>query len=311
MAALIDAQRYEILYDLKDGEYNPSEVGGIRTKTIRAGQALEVECFPLIRANLEADRERRRRASTKYQENLNLKNARKKVRRLLETNFTENDISLTLTFDYGFIDRGQANMGDVLKSFEEMDVPIDDQEARKYIKNYLARVRRMIKRRGGDPKTMKYLYVIESTAEPRDEDINALPMRYHYHMVISAPELNRDDLEGCWPYGYANADRLQMRDGLEALANYITKQRRFFRRFAHSKNLKQPDIRVSDRKISRRRAAMVAMDVQAYGREIFEKLYPGYVCVNDPQVRFSDFVAGAYIYARMLKRREMTGRLRS
>lgn len=309
MAALIDAQRYEILYDQTAGEYAPAEVGGIRTKTIRAGQALEVECYPLIKINHDAEREKLRRKSTKAQENLNLINARKKMRRLLETNFTEKDISMTLTFDYGFVDRGQENMQDLMAAFEKMDVPMDDQQARKYIKNYLARVRRMMKKRGEDPKNLKYLYVIESTKEPRDEDINALPMRYHYHMVISAPGLSRDDLESCWPYGYANADRLQMRDGLEALANYITKQRRFFRRWAHSKNLKQPDIRISDRKISRRRAALVAMDVQAYGREIFEKLYPGYVCTNDPMVRYSDFVAGAYIYARMLKKKE-TGRRR-
>ena len=309
MAALMDGRRYEILYDQKDGEYSPAEVGGIRTKTIRAGKALEVECYPLIKANLEADRERRKRKSSKAQEHLNLMNARKKVRRMLETNFTEKDISMTLTFDYGFIDRGNENMREMAEAFEKMDVPTDDQQARKYIKNFLARVRRMMKRMGHDPKELKYLYVIESTAEPRDEDINALPMRYHYHLVISAPGLSRDNLESCWPHGYANADRLQMRDGLEALANYITKQRRFFRRWAHSKNLKQPDIRVSDRKVSRRRAAMVAADVQAYGREIFEKLYPGYVCTNDPVVRYSDFVAGAYIYARMLKRPE-TGRKR-
>ena len=70
------------------------------------------------------------------------------------------------------------------------------------------------------------------------------------------------------------------------------------RRWEHSRNLKKPDERVSDRKIPRRRAALVARDVQANGREIFEKLYPGYR-LEEARVRYSDFAAGAYIYARM------------
>ena len=35
------------------------------------------------------------------------------------------------------------------------------------------------------------------------------------------------------------------------------------------------------------------------GVEIFEALYPGYKCVEPPRVHFSDFVDGAYIFARL------------
>ena len=55
---------------------------------------------------------------------------------------------------------------------------------------------------------------------------------------------------------------------------------------------------MSSRKISRRRAAQIAADVQANAREIFEKIYPGYT-LQEAEVKYSDFVAGAYIYARM------------
>ena len=44
-----DTSRYEILFDLKRGEYRPAEVGGIRTRTVRAGDTIEVECYPLTR----------------------------------------------------------------------------------------------------------------------------------------------------------------------------------------------------------------------------------------------------------------------
>ena len=295
-----DASRYEILYDLPQGEYSEKAVGGITTKTVRAGDSLEVECFPIINIAQDIKREARRRASTKAQENLNLKNTRKQIRRLMEKNFTSADFVLHPTFDYGFVDRAFANMKDELKAWEEAGFPADDDDARRIIKNYIARIRRLIKRRGGDPKKFKYIYVIETTREPRDSDFNALPARYHYHMVISSLGiLTPEDLAELWGFGYAKAEPLDFRfNGLEGLSKYITKQRRITRRWARSKNLQEPDIRVSSRKISRRRAALIAADVQANAKEIFEKIYPGYT-LQEAEVKYSDFVPGAYIYARM------------
>lgn len=303
MTRTTDAARYEILYDLPKGEYSTREVGGTSTRTIRAGDSLEVECFPIIHVNQDAKREARRRASTKAQENLNLKNTRKQIRRLMETNFTAEDFVLHPTFNYGFVDRAFANMDDELRAWEESGFPMHDDDARRIMKNYIARIRRLIRRKGGNPADFKYIYVIETTREPRDSDFRALPARYHYHMVISSLGiLNADDLASLWPYGYTKAEPLDFRfNGLEGLSKYITKQRRFTRRWARSKNLKEPEIKVSSRKVSRRRAAQIAADVQANAREIFEKIYPGYT-LEEAEVKYSDFVAGAYIYARMRRR---------
>lgn len=303
MTRTTDAARYEILYDLPKGEYSAREVGGTSTRTIRAGDSLEVECFPIIHVNQDAKREARRRASTKAQENLNLKNTRKQIRRLMETNFTAEDFVLHPTFNYGFVDRAFTNMDDELRAWEESGFPMHDDDARRIMKNYIARIRRLIRRKGGNPADFKYIYVIETTREPRDSDFRALPARYHYHMVISSLGiLNADDLASLWPYGYTKAEPLDFRfNGLEGLSKYITKQRRFTRRWARSKNLKEPEIKVSSRKVSRRRAAQIAADVQANAREIFEKIYPGYT-LEEAEVKYSDFVAGAYIYARMRRR---------
>jgi hypothetical protein len=38
------------------------------------------------------------------------------------------------------------------------------------------------------------------------------------------------------------------------------------------------------------------------GKDILEKLYPEYRLEEVPVVKYSDFVAGAYIYARMRRR---------
>ena len=295
-----DGSRYEILYDLPKGEYSSREVGGTSTRTVRAGDSLEVECFPIIHVSQDARREAKRRASTRAQENLNLKNARKHRRRLMEANFTSADYVLHPTFNYGFVDRAFANMEAERRAWEESGFPMNDDVARRIMKNFIARIRRLIKRKGGNPADFKYIYVIETTKEPRDSDFNALPARYHYHMVISSLDiLTIEDLHALWPYGYTKAEPLDFRfNGLEGLSKYITKQRKFMRRWARSKNLKEPDVRVSSRKISRRRAAQIAADVQANAREIFEKIYPGYT-LQEAKVKYSDFVAGAYIYARM------------
>lgn len=299
------AEKYEILFDLPRGEMNQTEVGAIRTKTIKAGDTLEVECFPIVHIDAGARREAIRRKSTQAQENLNINNTRKKICRLLENNFSEGDYGLHLTIDYGVYEHGRMSKREYIDRVEKSGLPTEDDGARKMIKNYLRRVKREMKRRGKDPKGLKYLYVIESGGEPRPDDPNPGFPKYHFHAAISAPGLDRNDLERLWDAGYANCDRLDFRhNGLQAFAKYISKQRKVERRWARSRNLIEPEPTVSDRKISKRRAAMIAMDVNQFGREIFEKLYPGYYATDDIRVRFSEFVQGAYIYARLRRRKE-------
>lgn len=306
---MADAAKYEILYDLPQGEYAEKAIGGVRTKTIRAGGSLEIESFPLLKISTEARVEKKRRESSPAQVQLNLNNARKRLRRYAEMNFTSADFVLHPTYDYGFVDRACTDTESVIREWEALGFPIDEDQARRKIKNYIERIRRLVKRKGGDPKEFKYIYVIESTKEPRDGDFNPLPARYHYHMIIGSMDglITAAELTDLWKYGYSKAEPLDFRfNGLEGLCKYITKQRRFARRWAHSQNLKEPDITVSDRKISRRRAALIAADVRANGKEILEKIYPGYV-LEDCTVKYSDFVAGAYIYARMRRRPQLGG----
>lgn len=303
----MDASKYEILYDLPNGEYMPREVGGIRTRTIRAGDSLEVEAYPLIRIDQSARRERRRRQSSSAQEKLNLENCRKKIRRKLEANFTAGDLVLGLTYDYGFVDRGFSNIADIRQEWQAQGFPMDEGDAEKDFRNFIRRAKNRIRKKGGDPKALKYIYVVESTHEPDENEAEALPARYHCHMVISSLGiLTIEDINELWQKGYANAKPLDFRfNGLEGLAKYIVKQprKKNYRKFRTSKNLKAPLETVSDRKISRRRAAQIASDVQANAREIFEKLYPDYR-LEDCRVKYSDFVAGAYIYARLRRWRK-------
>lgn len=302
-----DASRYEILYDLPKGEVDTKAMGGVRTKTIRAGDTLEIEAYPLIRVEAPAREEARRRKSSAAQIKLNLQNSMKRIRRLCEANFGAGDFVMHPTFDYGAVEYGFINKADKRKEWERLGYPQDEEDARRIFRNFINRVKRYVKRCGQDPKQLKYLYVLEKTKEPQDGDINPLPAHFHYHVVISCCGcLDIQALNELWGYGHTKCEPVDMRfNGLKGFATYvakrITKQSRKTR-WACSKNMQQPEITVSDRRISRRKLSQIARDVQYAGKEILEKIYPEYQLVEVPEVKYSDFVAGAYIYARMRRR---------
>lgn len=297
--------KYEILYDLKDGECNETEVGAVRTSTARAGDTLEVEAYPLIRLGAAAKEEARRRKSSPAQNELNRQHAMKRIRLLLENNFGAGDLILHPTFDYGFAeDYGMQNIKDARREWEKRGLPADEDEARNRMRAFIRRVKRCVKKCGKNPQELKYLYVMEKTKGARDEDINALPAHFHFHLAISGMGcLTVELLNELWGHGYTRAEPVNMRyNGLKGFATYIAKRiTRLGRkiRWAKSRNLEEPLIKRSDRKISRRKLMRIARDVETDGKAILEKLYPGYRLEEPVRVRYSDFVAGAYIYARM------------
>jgi hypothetical protein len=304
-----DASRYEILFDLPRGEYNAAEVGGIRTRTVRAGDTIEVECYPLTRIGPAAREEAAaRKASRACQIRLNRRRAEAKIRRLIDMNFDGGDWVVTLTWDYMAADSWTMSARDAERRWDALGLPVDEDDARRALGNFFRRVRTRMRRDGRDPAEMKYLYVLESTHERGMREKTPYP-HYHFHLVLHAPGVSRAELEEIWGKGFVRADALSTRsNGSARLAAYMTKghavesvdaEGRRARRWGRSKNLREPEETISDRKVSRRRAALVAADVLAMGTEIFERLYPGYQCVEPPRVTYSDFVAGAYIFARL------------
>ena len=299
-----DAKKYEILYDLPEGEYGRAQVGGNSTTTVKAGDSLEVEVFPVVKIDDGARREKQQRSTSRWQVEVNLRNTRKKVRRIAEANFGEEDILWTGTWAYPRYDNGMSNPADILKEMQELGCPEDDSEVRRHFRNFWKTIKRRVKKLGNDPAEARYIYVIESSHEPKEGDRYPLLAHYHIHALIHAPGMTRREIEEIWQHGYSNTRQLDLSvNGLEGLSKYLTKQRRCVRRWACSRNCRQPEIKKSYRKISVRRAAQIAADVQYRGREIFEALYPGY-SVEEVTVKYSDFVAGAYIYARMRRKKQ-------
>lgn len=293
-------ENYEILYDLPEGEYDRREVGGTRTTTIRAGETIEVICMPITRVDDGAKREARHRRTCLSQQRLNQRNTQLRIMRLAEHNFTQDDYVVTLTWEYPVEDMGFVNLRDMQSAYEAAGVPEDIADARRMWGNWLDRVRRRVQRVGGDPAEVRYIYVIESG---KDHPGGVLPPKYHIHTLIHAPGLMDLDLKHLWPYGFTRCDRFDLKfEGAERLSKYLTKQQRYEHAWGRSRNLKEPVVTVSCRKISVKRAADIAGDVRQYGREIFERIYPGYRCVDFPEVRYSDYMAGARIYCKMRRR---------
>lgn len=281
-----DLAAYEILATAKPDEQTDLRHGGVlayRTRTVEAGPMLYISAHPvaLYRPTDEA-RARLRGVTREAQQRVNRKRSMLKLEQYLHANFSERDLFITLTYGEG-------------------EGPVGADEVRADIRRYMARLRRAARKAG---RELKYIYVIE-LSERSDTDPNAR-QNWHIHLVLSG--VGRETAEDLWPHGYANSRRLQdSKERFTGIAKYMLKRRASWRAWEKSRNLAPPVERVTDRRLSRRRVALIARDVRVAGREIFERLYPGWELLEDADVRVSDFVPGAYIYARM-RRRERRNR---
>lgn len=273
-----------------------------RTRTTVAGNRLEAEVFPIFgRRQAAAARKAKSRQTGEAQERANHARSIRKMILLAETNFTRQDVHLTLTYQDGEPDYARCQ---------------------KDIRNFFQRVKRLREKRG--LSELKYIYVIEGGENGH---------RIHAHILMSGG-ISREELETIWKQsgtgtGYANADRLQPgSDGLDAIVTYMAKQlwakgfrktgkgdeideiARFMakhpgrrRKWCRSHNLKQPKVRTSDSKCSNARVKRIAMDMQHTAKAEMEKLYQGYVFVKCA-VYYSDVVDGVYIRCVMRKLEE-------
>ena len=123
---------------------------------------------------------------------------------------------------------------DIWLTLTYKDNPMEVQ-ARKDIQNYIRRLKRRA-------ENLKYIYVTEAGEK-----------RTHHHVLLNISD--RELAEGLWEKGRTQSRRLQPDDyGLEGMARYITKQKKDSKRYACSRNLKQPKVYEAYTKFSKRRA---------------------------------------------------------
>ena len=244
----------------------------IREKKYRCGKYLKVELYHISKMEQRKSRKRKKKESRKEQKNLNAKNARKKLRRLLNANFDNKDLIIHLTYD-------------------NSNIPKDEERAIRDRENYIRRLKNYRKR--NNLPELKYIAVLEYKEATEDKRTRT---RIHHHIVISG--MDRDKAEELWGKGRANADRLQPNElGFEELANYISKDPKGKKRYSPSRNIIIPEAEINDYKYSYKKT----WDLSRNGtREEFEMLYPGYVYTTH-EVQVNEINAGTYIYIKMRK----------
>lgn len=157
----------------------------IAGKSIRRGANRETSCL-------------------KQQEN-NLRNARKKLARLINSNFSREDIFVTLTY---------------------ADEP--GGEANRHLANFFRR-ERYRRRRAGEPE-LKYIAVTENNST-----------RTHHHIIMNSAAIT--ELVRLWPHGRVILSALDNDADYTGLAHYITKENGQGKRWSQSRNLQKPKVR--------------------------------------------------------------------
>ena len=134
------------------------------------------------------------------QARLNQKYAEKRLLWLIHNNFTENDVTLTLTY--------RTSPGNV-------------EEAQRTLTNFIRRIKRLRARLGFEP--LKYVTITELT-RPNGRII---------HRVIMDAGLGCDVLKELWHFGFIDVQRLRT----VGLAMYFVKDRQTYRRWNSSRSL--------------------------------------------------------------------------
>lgn len=252
-------------------------------KEIRSGEQLEIEIYPQFTRLEDVPEEgKKKKDNREAQKNLNDKNARKYLERLINHNFDNRDIWITLTYD-------------------EEHLPSDMGEAQKNMQNYVRRINYQRKKRG--LKNAKYVYVTEVTEKGR----------CHHHIVMDG-DMELETVERCWKFGGRNELRRLQKDenGLSGVANYIVKEKqrkKSEKRWSSSHGLKEPEVKVMHskqpakgqgnyRKIERYVRELRKGD--GHIREQMGRWYPDYA-FTDGGVFYNDFNGLFYIRARMRK----------
>ena len=259
-------------------------------KEITAGEQFEIEIYPQFRSMDEVPAEGRKvkKDNNKAQKNLNDKNARKYVERLINENFTDRDIWMTLTYD----DEHIPTDGDVDAAIKNMQ-------------KFIRRVNYQRKKRGLG--NARYVYVTAYNPEAE--------IRWHHHVVMDG-DLDMDTVESCWKQSSRNEVRRLQKDenGLSGLANYIVEEKNRIKsekRWNSSHGLRDPKIKVVHSKRTGKEGKYKKIETFVNKMikdrnsipEILRQWYPD-MEYTESKVYYNDFNAMFYIHARMRKKKQ-------
>jgi hypothetical protein len=182
-------------------------------KRIWAGDVYEEKIYFSPRERgMSCERAAKENLSTEKMEEYNCLEARRKCARMVNANFRQGDLFLTLTFR------------------ERVDV----ENALRLFRNFISRLKRLRKRKGYSE--LKYLYVVERKNK-----------REHVHLLINKMDLTMKELKEVWGLGRVMVSILEPGGDYTGLAFYITKEnyKEYGKRWSGSRNLVKPKVKVT------------------------------------------------------------------
>ena len=292
---VFDHYDYENFYDKRfeslsveviDSVVKPTRGVAYTTATIKAGNQLEVEIYPSFRKEIpemiRQFKKKKSRESSEQQKNLNDRNAKKKLIRLIHENFYTGDYWCTFTFK---------------------EEPQDLETTEKLCHNFFRRINRARKKKGLE--NAKYVYVIEEGTTGTE--------RFHLHLMMDNG-LTKEEVESKWKLGASTIRTLNYykEENFMGVCKYMMKDEETYkrtasrlkgkRRWGSSKaNLRMPKPSKNRTKMSKKKV----MDMVLHQDGIAEKLereYPKYQ-FKEVEIRYSEWNGLFYIYARMQDRR--------
>ncbi len=187
-------------------------------RTWITGSVIEVEKYYTCKyKSKKVSRMPKVNSSSEQMQKVNERNAIKKLRRLVNSNFTENDMHLVLTYEY-------------------LKKPDTTEAAKKDIAKFLRNLKRAYSKKGHE---LKYISVAEYSKKS-----------VHFHLVITKG-LNYDEISAVWGKGRIHVNPLDGSGDYSQLAEYLIKQSRktfndperaiYKKRWSGSKNLIKPE----------------------------------------------------------------------
>lgn len=168
-----------------------------RIKTVTGGRLVSAVCYTVSTLQDDAqERAAKNQMSSAAQERINMRRSWQKLEMTLAANFGPRDLHIVFTYD-------------------DAHVQSDRDEAVKRLRKLITQLRAHRKARGQETK---YIYVTEQ--------LSAEGGRLHHHMILNGTGADIDVLRSLWPCGQVDLERLDVWDGFEAMAKYLTKEPR-------------------------------------------------------------------------------------
>lgn len=283
-----------------------------KTVNIKNGkEIIEVNIYPVFSCKKDAPRTKRQRETKQAQKNLNDKNARRKLMRIVNTNFAEGDYWLTYGWDKnnmpGNEKQAQKDVSNFLrkvnykrkKDYEKLEKELvkikarikkyrNDSEMLEDLEKEYKRTKEKMKEKEGKAK---YIYVLAYTGEARP----------HFHMIIDGMGIDRDELEAMWDKCKRKQTRRIETDDeiLSGMGNYIAGNQHGNKRWVSSKNLVQPkEPTRSYTKFTKRQAEKFARNIEI--EYTMEKVYKGFK-FRRSEALTNNINTEFYIYAVLTK----------